>query len=43
MNKIAYTPPDLRIVDVCVESGFALSGESSVGSYAPEVSENEDY
>lgn len=43
MSKTTYTSPDLQFVDVCVESGFALSGESSVGNYAPEVSENEDY
>lgn len=41
--KQSYIVPDIGIVDIAVEAGFAISGESTVGRYDDEISENEDY
>lgn len=41
--KQNYIAPDIGIVNVVVEAGFALSGESTVGHYDGETGENEDY
>ena len=41
--KQSYIAPDIGIVDVAVEAGFTISGESTVGHYDDETGENEDY